>query len=80
MHRRHLRHLSSHGIGRASAEVWWQLVDGNHRTAAEKDRPFDHIPQLADISGPRVHLEKLHGVLGKSFDLTPPIGRKLAQE
>ena len=80
MHGHHLCRLAQRSLGRAAAKVWRQLIHSDHRTAAEEDRPFDNVPQLADVAWPRVHLEQLHRLLGKTSDLSPPIGRKLPQE
>src|SRR5438552_2009179 len=62
------------------AQVGWQRVDIDDAAAPQDHRPLDDILHLADIAGPRVLLEKRHGLRRDAANAFPQCGADLLDE
>src|SRR5438094_7456137 len=66
--------------GGGLAQVGWQRVDVDDAAAPQNHRALDDILHLADIAGPRVLLEKRHGLRRDAANAFPLCGADLIDE
>src|SRR4029434_3114115 len=49
------------------------LLDVQRGARGKDEGPFDHVLELADVSGPRVGHQRIHGALGHALDAPPEL-------
>src|SRR5438034_9145876 len=66
--------------GAGLPQVGWQRIDIDDVAAAQNHRTLDHVLHLTDIAGPRVLLEKRHGLRRDAANAFPLRGTDLLDE